>query len=55
MRKCLDMYYIFLAAIILTILRIVIIDRYRKRKKAKAGKVTLQKNIIELSNRGKKK
>lgn len=48
------MYYIFLAAIVLTILRIVILDICRKRNKARAGKVALQKNIIELSKRGKK-
>jgi hypothetical protein len=48
------MYYIFLAAIVLTILRIVILGKCRKRKKEKAGKVALHKNIIELSKKGKK-
>lgn len=48
------MYYIFLAAIVLTILRIVILDICRKSKKEKAGKVALQKNIIGLSKKGKK-
>lgn len=48
------MYYIFLAAIILTILRIVALNKCRKRNKARAGNVALQKNIIELSKKGKK-
>ena len=46
------MYYIFLATIILTIIRIVMIDKCRKRKKGIAGKVTLKRNIIELSKKG---
>lgn len=48
------MYYIFLAAIILTILRIVALNKCRKRNKARAGKVALHKNIVELSNVGRK-
>lgn len=48
------MYYVFIATIILAILRMVITERCRKRKKIKAGRVTLQKNIIELSKKGKK-
>lgn len=48
------MYYIFLCLIILTILMVVKLNTTLQKKNTKAGEITLHKNIIELSKKGKK-
>lgn len=48
------MYYVFLVTILLSVIRVVMLERSRKRKKCKAGNVSLRNNIVELSRKGKK-
>jgi len=45
------MYFIFLCLIILTILMVVRLNTSLQKKNSKAGEITLQKNIIELSKK----
>lgn len=48
------MHYVFISIICLTMLIIVMLNMSRQKNKTKAGATTLQRNIIELSRRGKK-